>query len=170
MDIELDPPNGITGFPLGMPAQDVKTAAAGLGAVEVSDEGSADPIDHMRVFAEHPQVSVHFLLEDGKTLTAVELWAPEEGPEPVEVRFRDIDVFGTRALEVVERLRAVGLSVVHDGEGYWAVPGLSLGFTRPPADDVPLDVDGEPLYFQSVLVGPADYYDSLLDDESVGDA
>jgi hypothetical protein len=28
MDIELDPSHGITGFPLGMPADDLKTAAA----------------------------------------------------------------------------------------------------------------------------------------------
>ena len=29
MDIELDPPRGITGFPLGMPAEEVKEAAIG---------------------------------------------------------------------------------------------------------------------------------------------
>ncbi|WP_240649112.1 hypothetical protein [Streptomyces sp. Z26] len=40
MDIVLDPPDGITGFPTGMPADEVKAAAAELGQVKVKDEGS----------------------------------------------------------------------------------------------------------------------------------
>ncbi|QEV50302.1 hypothetical protein CP981_00095 [Streptomyces platensis] len=34
---------------------------------------------------------------------------------------------------------------------------------RDAGHDVPLDTDGEPLYFQAVLVGPADYYDYKLE-------
>ncbi|WP_404816544.1 hypothetical protein [Streptomyces thermolineatus] len=99
VDIELDPPNGITGFPLGMPAEAVKAAAARLGRIKVPNDGSADRFRHMKVLALHEQFEIVF---------------------------------------------------------------LSLGLTRVAGHDAPLDTDGEPLYFQAVLTGPADYYDFLL--------
>ncbi|MFE1785690.1 hypothetical protein ACFW9F_24740 [Streptomyces sp. NPDC059506] len=55
----------------------------------------------------------------------------------------------------------MGLSV-RDETHYAYVHGLSLGFTRVAGHEVPLDTDGEPLYFQAVLTGPADYYDQSL--------
>jgi hypothetical protein len=84
------------------------------------------------------------------------------------VRFRGVDVFRTPALELLDRLEGMGLAVVRDAL-YPFVPHLSLGFTRVAGHDVPLDVDGEPLYFQSVLVGPADYYGARLE-AAAGDA
>ncbi|GAA2511223.1 hypothetical protein GCM10010406_54440 [Streptomyces thermolineatus] len=162
MDIEPDPPNGITGFPLGMPAEAVKTAAARLGRVKVSNDGSADRFRHMKVLALHEQFEIVFLLEDGKTLTAAEVWVPRPGPEEITVRFRGIDVFRTPARQPVEQLEAMGLTVLHDEPGYWTVPCLSLGLARVAGHDVPLGTDGEPPYFQAVLTGPADYYDFLL--------
>ena len=166
MDIELDPPNGITGFPLGMSAEAVKAAAAELGRVHVRDEGAASQFRHMQVQAVHPQFTIVFHLEDGRTLTSAEVWAPEPGPEEITVRFRGIDVFRTPALQLVQRLQAMDLTVLNDEPESWTVPRLSLGFTREASgDDVPLDTDGEPLYFQAVLTGPTDYYDFLLEDE-----
>lgn len=157
MDIELTPPNGITGFPLGASAQDVKTAAA-LGRVTVKNDGSANQFGYMTVTALHPQFEIVCHLEDGKTLSAAEMWIPRPGPEEITVRFRDLDVFRTPALRLLEQLEALGLPVVHDEPNYWTVPNLSLGFGRVAGHEVPLDTDGGPLYFQSVLTGPADYY------------
>ncbi|MFF4653321.1 hypothetical protein [Streptomyces sp. NPDC001380] len=162
MDIELDPPNGITGFPLGMPAQTVKEAAAALGRVKVQDDGSASRFSYMKVTVLHPQFEVVFHLEDGRTLTAAEVWNPRPGPEDVTVRFRGIDVFRTPALRLVEQLETMGLTVLHSEPSYWSVPRLSLGLTRVAGHEVPLDTDGGPLYFQAVLTGPADYYDHLI--------
>ncbi|WP_042365335.1 hypothetical protein [Streptacidiphilus neutrinimicus] len=162
MEIDLDPPNGITGFPLGMPAENVKTAAAALGRVQVRNEGSGRQFGYMKVTLLHEQFEIVFHLEDGKTLTAAEVWIPRPGPQDVTVRFRGIDVFRTPALALLDRLTAEGLTTRHDEPSYWTVPGLSLGLTRTAGHEVPLDTDGEPLYFQAVLVGPADYYDDLL--------
>jgi hypothetical protein len=162
MEIELDPPNGITGFPLGMAAQDVKRAAAALGRVKVKDEGSAERFRYMKVTALHPQFEIVCHLEDGKTLTAAEVWNPRPGPEEITVRFRGLDVFGTPALQLVGQVEGMGLNIIHDEPNYWTVPRLSLGFTRVAGHEVALDSDGEPLYFQAVLTGPADYYDFLL--------
>ncbi|GAA1246722.1 hypothetical protein GCM10009665_42080 [Kitasatospora nipponensis] len=158
MDFELTPPNGLTGFPLGAPAQDVKSAAAALGRVTVRNEGSASQFGYMTVTALHPQFEIVCHLEDGRTLTAAEVWIPRPGPEEITVRFRGLDVFRTPARALVEQLTASGLTVTQDEPNHWIVPDLSLGFGRVAGHDVPLDTDGRPLYFQSALTGPADYY------------
>ncbi|MFC8717731.1 hypothetical protein [Kitasatospora sp. NPDC057198] len=161
MDIDLDPPRGITGFPLGMPAAALKEAAAGLGAVKVQDEGSADRFRYMKVLALHPQFEIVFHLEDGRSLTGAEVWIPRPGPERITVRFRGVDVFRTPALHLLDQLEAMGLAVLREPD-HACVPGLSLGFTRTAGHDVPLDADGGPLHFQAVLTGPTGYYDYKL--------
>ncbi|MFG2697224.1 hypothetical protein [Kitasatospora sp. NPDC048407] len=163
MDIELDPPHGITGFPIGMPTDDLKQAAARLGQVKVSNEGSTSTFRPMRVTALHPQFEIVFHMERGKTLRAAEVWNPRPGPEEITVRFRGIDVFRTPALQLIQQLEAMGETVLHNEPSFWTIPKLSLGFTRTAGHEVPLDTDGEPLYFQAVLTGPTDYYDFLLE-------
>ena len=162
MHIDLDPPLGITGFPLGMPAEDLKRAAAALGRVTVDSEGSAARFSPMKVGAFHPQFEIIFHLEDGKTLTAAEVWIPREGPEDITVTWRGIDVFRTPARALMAQVEAAG-HAVHDRERYHPMaPGLSLGFTRDAGHDVPMADDDMPLYFQAVLVAPEGYYDALL--------
>lgn len=159
MDIELDPPRGITGFPLGMPAEQVKESAAALGRIQVQDDGVAEPFRHMKVLGLHPQFEITFLLEDGKTLSAAEVWNPRPGPEDITVTWRGINVFITPARELLAQIEGMGLAVDREEPLHPVVPGLSLGFTRDAGHEVPLDTDGLPLYFQAVLVGPEDYYD-----------
>lgn len=166
MDIELDPPRGITGFPLGMPAEEVKEAAAALGRIQVQDEGSDDPFHHMKVLALHPQFEITFLIEDGKTLSAAEVWIPRPGPETITVTFLGIDVFATPARELLTQIESMGHEVNRREVLHPVVPRLSLGFTRDAGHEVPRDTDGWPLHFQAVLVGPEDYYDYLLDGQA----
>ncbi|MFI5529679.1 hypothetical protein ACIA8O_14185 [Kitasatospora sp. NPDC051853] len=161
MDIELDPPHGITSFPLGMPVDELKSAAARLGRIEVTDEGSTAPFCPMKVVALHPQFEIVFHFERSKVLRAAEVWIPRPGPEQITVRFRGIDVFGTPALRLLEHLEGAGLSVRQIEPNHWVIPKLSLGFTRTAGHEVPLDADGDPLYFQAVLTGTTDYYDFL---------
>lgn len=162
MDIELDQPRGITGFPIGMPAADVKEAAAVLGPITVRDEGSAELFRSMTVLALHPQFEIKFSLEDGKTLTSAEVWIPRPGPEAITVRFRGIDVFGTPARQLLDQIEDMGYSVLDRDSDHPLVPRLSLGFTRVAGHDVPLDTDERTLYAQAILVGPEDYYDYRL--------
>lgn len=163
MDIELDPPRGITGFPLGMPAAEVKVAAAALGSITVRDEGSADPFHHMKVLALHPQFEVNFLIEDGKALSASVVWIPRPGPEDITVTFRSINVFTTPVRQLLDQIESMGFSIIDRESDYPLVPRLSLGFTRVAGHEVPLDTDERPLYSQAVLVGPEEYYDYRLD-------
>lgn len=162
MDIELNPPTGITGFPLGMPAEEVKDLAASLGRIEVQDEGSAHRYHHMKVLALHPQFEITFLIEDGKTLTAAEVWTPRPGPEDITVTFGGINVFTTPALELLTQIEAMGHEIIRHEVLHPVVPGLSLGFTRDAGHEVPRDTDGWPLYFQAVLVGAENYYDAMV--------
>ena len=117
----------------------------------------------MKVTALHSQFEIVFRLEDGKTLTSAEVWCPRPGTEEITVRFRGIDVFRTPGRQFIEQLEGTGLTVL-DEKSYAYVPRLSLGFTRVAGHDVPLDTDGEPLYFQAVLAGPSGYYDYKLTD------
>ncbi|MFE1785691.1 hypothetical protein ACFW9F_24745 [Streptomyces sp. NPDC059506] len=80
MEIELDPPNGITGFPLGMPAEELKAEAGRLGRIKVSDEGSSARFRYMKVLALHEQFEIVFHLEDGRTLASAEVWTPAPAP------------------------------------------------------------------------------------------
>ncbi|WP_367125927.1 hypothetical protein [Streptomyces phytohabitans] len=162
MDIVLDPPHGITGFPTGMPASEVKAAAAELGRVEVQDEGSDLRFRPMMVTVLHQQFEIVFTLKDGKTLRTSEVWIPRPGPEEISVRFRGIDVFRTPALRLVDQLRGLGLDVMRSDATTWIVPRLSLGLWREAGHEVPLDTDGEPLYFQAALAGPTETYDRTL--------
>lgn len=165
MDIELDPPRSITGFPIGMPAADVKEAAAALGPITVRNEGSAELFRSMTVLALHPQFEIKFSLEDGKTLTSAEVWMPRPGPEDITVRFRGIDVFGTPARQLLDQIEDMGYSVIDRDSDHPLVPRLSLGFTRVAGHDVPLDTDERTLYPQAILVGPEDYYDYRLNEQ-----
>lgn len=163
MDIELDPPRGITGFPIGMPAAEVKDAAAALGEITVRNEGSSRRFRSMTVLALHPQFEILFHLSDGKTLTASEVWIPRSGPEDFNVTYRGINVFTTPARQILDQIEAQGFSVHERDSDYPLVPHLSLGFTRVAGHEVPLDTDERPLFFQAVLVGPENYYDRLLE-------
>lgn len=163
MEIQLDPPNGITGFPLGMSAEAVKAAVGALGEIKVKDEDTHDDYHPMQVLALHPQFEINFVMEGAKTLESAEVWIPRPGSEEITVKFRELDVFRTPALQLIQQIEELGFTTLHDSPSYWFVPRLSLGFTRTAGHDVPLDTDGEPLYFQAVLVGPTDYYDYKLE-------
>jgi hypothetical protein len=163
MHLELEPPIGITGFRFGMPADEVKAAAAAIGPATVTDEGVAKKWPHMRVLVEHPEIDIFFNLEDGKTLTSVEILRPRS--EEVTVTWRGIDVFATRAESLLHRLEADGYRI-HDRDSYFpCVMGLSLGLARDPYgdDEFPLDEEtGYASYLLRILAGPEAYYDAVV--------
>ena len=104
---------------------------------------------------------LHF--EDGKSLTAVEVWRPWDENADVRVLYDGIDVFRTPALELLDILRSRGITIESDpAELHFAAPDVVLGFTRDAGHEVPLDTDDEPLYFESILVAGPGYYDEVL--------
>jgi hypothetical protein len=167
VDIELDPPRGVTGIALGLSLDEGVAAAARYGQVtvsapqpaqvEVAGETMSLPTKVLAL-GDGFEVSVH--VEDGVSVTAIEVWRPRDPQADVRVLYDGIDVFGTPALRVLELLEARGHAVDRDDEPeYYSVPDLPLGFTRVAGHEVPLADDGEPLYFEAVLVGGPGYYD-----------
>jgi len=91
---------------------------------------------------------------------ALETLGPLEPPHERDlVRFRDVDVFGLPALEVVERLgRYIDLEPDEDDESFTARE-LYLALWRPFAEeDDPEETQG--YFFQSVLVARPGYDDT----------
>lgn len=170
MHIELDPPNGITGFRFGMPVDELKEAAAELGRISVTDEGPPTRWDHMQVYTQLDQFDVVFHSEDGKTLTSVDIARPYEQDADVSVTWRGIDVFRTPVFDLMQQIEAAGYSINRRERSHPLVPGLSLGLNWNPRDDIPFDGDIEedddamPVYLRGILAAPAGYYDKVLAD------
>lgn len=177
VEIELDPPNGATDFPIGMVVDELVPAAVARGRVVITDPDQAG-LDHMKVsltvYLERVCFLMQLLLEDGRTLTSLELHAPRDlseyedaeesaaDAEELRVTWRGIDVFRTPALQLLDRIEAQGYEIDRKEEpGHYTVPALPLGFTRDSGGDVPLAEDGYPRYMQAVLVAGEGYYDQM---------
>ncbi|MEY9935523.1 hypothetical protein ABH926_010205 [Catenulispora sp. GP43] len=159
MEIELDPPNGITGFPFGMPRDEVRRAAEAIGEVQTLNDGPPQPWSVTQIDVVHPRFAITFNIEDTKTLTSVEVWRPQPGPKEITVTWRGIDIFDTPADEVLDAVAAAGYDI-GDRDGFNPeVPHLTLGFAREPSDDNPINDRHMPTYFTSVLAAPKAYYD-----------
>jgi hypothetical protein len=168
MLVELDPPNGITGFRFGMPVEELKEAAAALGEINVSNEGPPKKWSFMQIYTQLPQFDIMFSSEDGKTLTSLDIARPYDDDADVTVTWRGIDVFRTPARELMERIEAAGHPVDHREKWNPLVQGLSLGLDWNPRDDIPFDADIDedadamPVYLRGILVAPTAYYDEAL--------
>ncbi|MBR7828280.1 hypothetical protein KDK95_18345 [Actinospica sp. MGRD01-02] len=161
---EIDPPNGVAGFPFGMPMEELVAATTPLGHVRLEDLAQARPDLYAMLFVVRPSFTAIFACEDGYTLTAIELWAPnpDRGQDRITVELLGIDVFNTPALELLDLLVARGYTLDDTDPDHPRFPELAIGFTRTRGHDVPLAPDGRPQYFQAVLAGPPGYYDQPL--------
>lgn len=162
----IDPPRGLDGFPFGMPMQELIAATTPLGHVRIEDPGQNRPDLYTKLFLIRPSFTAIFACEDGYTLTAVELWAPESagggGQDRIAVHVQGIDVFATPALEVLDRLTARGYTLDDTDPDYPKFPQLALGFTRTRGHEVPKAPDARPEFFQAVLTALPGYYDHPL--------
>ncbi|WP_433380862.1 hypothetical protein ACQPZX_16070 [Actinoplanes sp. CA-142083] len=152
MEIVLDPPRGAGPLRLGMTAAEARAALETLGVPSPAGRGELSL--HL---GSGLGLSVGFGV--GATLdrvNAIEVWRPHERDV---VRFRDVDVFGAPALEVVQRLRRhVAIAPNEDDDGFTARESY-LALWRPfAADDDPDDAEG--YFFQSALIARPGYDDT----------
>lgn len=152
MDFLLDPPYGISPLRLGMSSEQARAALRTLGPLAPRAYGELalrlpGGLGFSAGFGVGPTRD---------RVNAIEVWRPRDHDV---VRYRDVDVFGLPAREVVDRLRRhVELVPDEDGDGYTA-RDLYLALWRPfAADDDPEETDG--YYFQSVLVARPGYDDN----------
>jgi hypothetical protein len=152
MELVLDPPRGVGLVRLGMTPDEARAALETFGPLTPATHGGLAM--HL---ASGLGLSVGFGV--GPTLNrvnAIEVWRPDERDV---VRYRDVDIFGLPALEVVARLgRHVDLVPNEDDDGFTA-RDLHLALWRPfAADDDPNDTQGH--FFQSALLARPGYDDT----------
>jgi hypothetical protein len=153
MEFVLEPPVGVGPLRLGMTADEARSALQPLGRLAPESQGE---------FALTLPSGLRFSLGFGAAgptlnrVNAIELWRPCEHDV---VRYRDVDVFGLPAREVVERVRRhADLQEFESGCSFAALD-LYLAFWRPfPADDDPDEEQG--YFFQSVSIAQPGYGDS----------
>lgn len=175
MELYLDPPRGIVGnagnapgfapnIALGAGHQEAVWAASAYGPTKVAPAGTitiaGTPFPTpAKIVAMAPGFELVLILDDAVSVTAIEVWRPRDPHTDVTVRYDGLDVFRTPAVELLDLMRARGhrVEAEDEGVGAWA-PDLALGFSRVAGHEVPRGGDGEPLYFESVLVAAAGYY------------
>lgn len=156
MNIILDPPRGVAPVNIGLPVQEALEAASVWGEVRVLNRGPNRPPKVSVTNADKFQVNLHF--EDGKTVTAIEIWRFVDPSVDVRVLFQGMDLFRTPARQIMKQLREKGFDLRNEKDAYPRVARLSLGFTREAGRKVPMDKDKMPFYFEAVLVGDASYF------------
>lgn len=182
MELYLDPPRGVIGtagngagtpgqppefgpgIALGMGQRDAARAASAYGTTTMTPAGTINIAGTLfptpaRIVATTSAFELVLILDDGISLTAIEVWRPRDPRAAVTVRYDGLDVFRTPAVHLLDQLRARGhrIEAEDEGAGAWA-PDLALGFSRVAEHEVPRGADGQPLYFESVLVTAAGYY------------
>ncbi|MFI0357445.1 hypothetical protein [Actinomadura sp. 9N407] len=148
----MDPAHGVGPLRLGMTIDEARAALGTLGPLSSTAYGEV---------ALHLPSGLGFSLGFGAgpardRINGIEVWRPAERDV---VRYRDVDLFGLPALEVVERLRRhVDLRPNEDDDGFTARE-LHLALWRPFAsDDDPDEEQG--YFFQSVLLARPGYDDT----------
>jgi hypothetical protein len=152
MELVLDPPNGVGPLQLGMTQDEARVALETFGPLAPTAYGE---------LAVHLTsglgISVGFGVGPTRDrVNAIEVWRPHEHDV---VLYRDVDLFGLPAVEVVERLRRHIAVVPNEDDAGFTARALYLALWRPfAADDDPDETEGH--FFQSVLVARPGYDDS----------
>ena len=97
MDFELDPPAGIGPLRRGMTRADALVVLAGWG----EPRETLDLLDIMRPSG----MSIVAIVGAAGRVDTIELHRPDADATGDSVRYRDVDLFGLRAPEVIDRLR-----------------------------------------------------------------
>ncbi|GAA2589271.1 hypothetical protein GCM10010435_79790 [Winogradskya consettensis] len=152
MEFVLDPPYGAGPLRLGMTVEEARSALGTLGPlVRDAFGGVALTMPGGLGFS----VGFGVAGRSRGRVNFIELYRPYE--EDV-VRYRDVDVFGQAAREVVRELRRHTRVDAGEDDGCFSAPDLYLGLWRSfAADDDPDEEQG--FYFQSVAVARPGYGD-----------
>ncbi|MFI7101457.1 hypothetical protein ACIBK8_19035 [Streptomyces sp. NPDC050161] len=156
MDFVIDPPNGISPLQIGMTYEQALEAISAWGSPSVS--GPYAHTSTVKLKVDHHSMDIVAHLEDGKTVTAIELWRFENDVPDVRVLLDNVDIFRTPAKEVLRQQAERGRTVDDSDPESPEIPNVTLAFTRETGQEVPRESDGLPLYFTSVLVAGADYF------------
>ncbi|WP_157878857.1 hypothetical protein [Streptomyces sp. CT34] len=99
----------------------------------------------MKIQVSYRSMDIVAHLEDGNTVTAVELWRFEEDAPEVRVLLDGINVFHTPAPEVLRQQAQRDRRVDETDPENPVIPAVALAFTRETGQEVPRNSDGLPL-------------------------
>lgn len=150
MDVELLPQVGVATFRFGMSVEEAGQAAQELGLLAPDADGEAEP---GQVLFKHGDHRMNFMLGFKKgELTNVEVWRFRNEDADVRVTLDGLDVFRTPSDELLQQFEERGETVVENDLGFDALPEHRVIFANNSSYEYPVDEDGDPLYFDYVLV------------------
>ncbi|WP_406276168.1 hypothetical protein OHT93_31585 [Streptomyces sp. NBC_00191] len=150
MDVELLPHVGVATFRLGMSVEEGKRAARELGLPATRADAEAEP---GQVLFTHDEFRMNFVLGFAKgELVNVEVWRFRNEDADVRVTLEGLDVFRTPSEELLQQLEERGHTAEENDLGFDALPDLKVIFANDSSYEYPVDEDGDPLYFDYVLV------------------
>jgi hypothetical protein len=156
VDFIIDPPWGVSSLQLGMSYEQALRVISPWGSPKVS--GPYSHTTTVKLLVDYRGLGIVAHLEDGETVSAIELWHFEEEQADVRALLDGVDIFRTPAREVLRQQAALGRTVDDSDPENPVIPNVTLAFTRDTGQEVPRETDGLPVFFTSVLVAGPDYY------------
>ncbi|MFI0480188.1 hypothetical protein [Actinomadura sp. 9N215] len=161
MEFELRPRQGVPPVLLGATLAEARSAIEGLGFLEVRDfRRSPDEPDALFFHGPVDRVSGFAYGDEDGRVEAIELANPNPRNEPGQgqdqVTYSKLDVFSSTARDVI---RTLGAETEIDSYGdSLMVPDLFMQFWRGGEDHDRVDDNGDPTFFNSVLLAIEGYY------------
>ncbi|MEV5443166.1 hypothetical protein AB0N23_11595 [Streptomyces sp. NPDC052644] len=150
MDVELLPHIGFATFRFGMSADEAGQAARELGLTIPDADAEAEP---GQILCKHEGYRANVMLGFRKgELTNVEVWRFRDEDADMRVTLDGVDVFRTPSDELLARLEERGHVVEENDLGFDVLPELKVIFANNSSFEYPVDEEGDPLYFDYVLV------------------
>jgi hypothetical protein len=148
MDFEIRPRQGIGPFTLGTAMEDAARAAEEWAGTQIHLEDSGG--DELKVPVRHPHFLAVLVANEGTRLNAVIFRRFQDEDAPVRVLLHGTDVFRTPIDELPAVLERQG----HELQEEYGLEVLDLGliFSNESSFEYPEDDEGDPLYFDTVLV------------------
>ncbi|WP_327678444.1 hypothetical protein [Streptomyces sp. NBC_00467] len=152
MDVDIQPHIGAGPFRHGMPFDEAMESAQRLGRISHRPGAERPPGKYVVNLDDSAFQFVLSFPQDG-TLTAVELWRFRVEDADINATFDGLDVFRTPGEQLVSQMEESGHSVVYDDDlGIYALPEFKMSFANNSSYEYPVDEEGDPLYFDYVLV------------------
>lgn len=153
MNIHLRPPTEGAGIPLGSTRSDALRHCLEHGKPSEFRRNGETRASLVLKRASGLSIFVYFDPED--FVEAIEFGRPRSGEDVIS--YRDVDIFGTEADELIQRLSEYDRIEVSEQGRSVTAPDVLLALWRPVLPEHPEDEDGR--YFESVLIARPGYYD-----------
>ncbi|RNF87762.1 hypothetical protein [Streptomyces botrytidirepellens] len=151
MEIELLPHAGVASFRLGMSFDEAMAVARQWDGVTPSPAEERPP---GKFIVRNEELTFRLILNfrEDEYLNSIVVRRFKDEDADVHVLLEGLDVFRTQPEELQEQLEQRGHTVEENDLGYDTVPDLNIIFSNESSYEYPVDEEGDPLYYDSVLI------------------